>query len=74
MSNGYVLALYDFASKQDFIYRTSKIKEISGASELLAGMYRELVDVVNAKKVDNRTLLYFDKSMKELASFSMEVF
>ena len=74
MSNGCVLALYDFASKQDFIYRTSKIKEISGASELLAGMYRELVGVVNAKKVDDRTLLYFDESMKGLASFSMEGF
>ena len=74
MSNGYVLALYDFASKQDFIYRTSKIKEISGASDLLAGMYRELVGVVNAKKVDDRTLLYFDEDTKELASFSMEGF
>ncbi len=35
-----VLALYDFASKQEYIYRTSKIKEISGASALLEGMYR----------------------------------
>ena len=34
-----VLALYDFASKQEFIYRTSKIREISGASALLAKLY-----------------------------------
>ncbi len=34
-----VLALYDFASKQEYIYRTSRIKEISGASMLLAGFY-----------------------------------
>ncbi len=34
-----VLALYDFASKQEYIYRTSKIKEISGASALLSKMY-----------------------------------
>lgn len=45
-----VLALYDFASKQEFIYRTSKIKEISGASELLSGIYKKLIDEVNASK------------------------
>ena len=43
-----VLALYDFASKQEFIYRTSKIKEISGASELLTGIYKKLIDYVNS--------------------------
>ena len=42
-----VLALYDFASKQEYIYRTSKIKEISGASALLEkayGLFRELLE------------------------------
>ena len=43
--NKFVLALYDFASKQEYIYRTSKVKEISGASKLLGGMYRELLGV-----------------------------
>lgn len=46
-----VLALYDFASKQEFIYRTAKIKEISGASEMLSGMYRTFVDVLEKEKV-----------------------
>ncbi|MBQ7546567.1 MAG: hypothetical protein IJT41_06365 [Clostridia bacterium] len=45
MSNK-VLALYDFASKQEYIYRTSKIKEISGASLLLAGMYRKIPGIL----------------------------
>ena len=43
---GKVLALYDFASKQAYIYKTSKIKEISGASALLGGMYGEFAAVL----------------------------
>ncbi len=42
-----VLALYDFASKQEYIYKTSKIKEISGASALLAGLYETFIDTLN---------------------------
>lgn len=41
-----VLALYDFASKQDYIYRTSRIKEIAGASLLLAGFYAEFPKIL----------------------------
>lgn len=44
------LALYDFASKQQYIYRTSKIKEISGASMLLAQMYDKFVEIAGLKK------------------------
>lgn len=40
----YHLALYDFASKQKYIYRTPKIKEISGASALLDGMYGKFIE------------------------------
>jgi len=39
-----ILALYDFASKQNYIFRTSKVKEIVGASKLLAGMYVKFVE------------------------------
>ena len=35
-----VLALYDFRSKQNYIYRTNKIREISGASTLIAEMFK----------------------------------
>lgn len=35
-----VLAIYDFRSKQEYIYRTNRMREITGASELMAGMYR----------------------------------
>ena len=30
-----VLAIYDFRSKQEFIYRTNRLQEISGASKLI---------------------------------------
>ena len=43
---GKVLSLYDFASKQAYIYKTSKIREISGASALLSGMYRKFADIL----------------------------
>ena len=46
-----VLSLYDFASKQAYIYRTSKIKEISGASALLSGMYRKFVNVLKKNNI-----------------------
>lgn len=42
-----VLALYDFRSKQEFIYNTSKIKEISGASTLLSSLYRKFSTILN---------------------------
>lgn len=41
------LALYDFASKQEFIYRTSKIREISGASAMLSDMYRKFTEILD---------------------------
>lgn len=71
----YVLALYDFASKQEFIYRTSKIKEISGASELLAGMYNELIATVNEFGIDGRKILYLkNEEENELEPFCMDEF
>lgn len=36
---GCVTALYDCRSKQEYIYRTNRIREISGGSELLANVY-----------------------------------
>ena len=35
-----VLALYDCRSKQEYIYRTNRIREISGGSALLADVYK----------------------------------
>lgn len=64
--SGKVLALYDFASKQEYIYRTSKIKEVSGASALLAGIYRRFPEILR----DAGIVLLYDLSN----AFSTEAF
>ncbi len=38
-----ITAIYDCRSKQEYIYRTNKIREIAGASKLLANVYRILI-------------------------------
>ena len=47
----FILALYDFSSKQEYIYRTSKIKEISGASLLLDKMYINFIDELSGHNI-----------------------
>ncbi len=44
MSKEYVVAVYDFRSKQEYIYRTNKVKEIIGASELIKNAYRKAIE------------------------------
>ena len=44
MANGAVLAVYDFRSKQEYIYRTNHMREITGASELIANMFKAFLD------------------------------
>lgn len=46
-----VLALYDCRSKQDYIYRTRKIKEISGGSELLRTINKTFIEEARKKGV-----------------------
>lgn len=48
---GYVLALYDCRSKQEYIYRTNRIREISGGSALLADVYSMFFRKANDKGV-----------------------
>ena len=35
MENQYVLAMYDIRGKQDYIYKSNKMKEIIGASYII---------------------------------------
>ena len=71
-----VLALYDFASKQAYIYRTSKIKEISGASLLLSGMYKRFPGILeHPERLEQREPMRAIKLRYDLGSpFSMEAF
>lgn len=39
-----ILALYDCRSKQEYIYRTNRVKEIAGASCLLADLFKDFFE------------------------------
>lgn len=39
-----ITAIYDCRSKQEYIYRTNKIREIAGASKLLSNVYNILIN------------------------------
>ena len=45
--SGLVTALYDCRSKQEYIYRTNRINEISGGSDLLATLYYRFVKLAS---------------------------
>lgn len=53
MENKYscVTALYECRSKQEYIYRTNRIKEISGGSALLANVYAEFFALAGKKGI-----------------------
>ena len=38
---GYVLCMYDIRGKQEFIYRSSKLKEIVGASLIIRDLFED---------------------------------
>lgn len=44
--SGMKLAKYDFRSKQEYIYRTNKVKEIVGASEIITCAYNDFFDAL----------------------------
>lgn len=49
-----VLAMYDFRGKQKFIYRTNRIKEVVGASAIIADGYMELYKIAQNKIEQNK--------------------
>lgn len=65
-----VLAIYVFRSKQEFIYRTNYMREITGASELIAGMYQKFI----SQKVAGASIRndWRDLEPKPLMSFGAE--
>lgn len=63
-----VTALYDCRSKQEYIYRTNRIKEISGGSALLAKVYGDFFEQAD----DNG--IKIDSDWKNGAEFSVENF
>jgi hypothetical protein len=43
----YTVAYYDFRSKQDYIYRTNEMREITGASIIMEGAYQDFIKEYN---------------------------
>lgn len=64
-----ILALYDCRSKQDYIYRTNKIREISGGSMLLSQVYEFFINEASSKNIS----FYNDGKWKGL-DFSIKSF
>lgn len=56
MDNQYVLATYDILGKQDFIYRSSRMKEIVGGSALIRNCYEKWLypEAEKAGRADSR--------------------
>lgn len=42
-----ILALYDCRSKQEYIYRTNRVQEITGASEILSSLFKDFFNEHN---------------------------
>ena len=48
----YVLAMYDFSGKQDYIYKTNAIKEIVGGSNLIKDAYGDFLKLIQDKPLN----------------------
>lgn len=66
---GNILALYDCRSKQEYIYRTNKIREISGGSNLLSEVYERFI-----KKAQEEGIKFNNGGQWEGLEFSIEKF
>lgn len=62
MENKYVLAMYDIRGKQEYIFRSSKIKEIIGASKIIEDCFKDYLYPA-AKKYRND--LYGNQNRKD---------
>lgn len=54
MDNNYVLAMYDIRAKQNYIYRTKKLKEIQGASWIIRDCFDDLLYKAAREKRDGK--------------------
>ena len=87
MENKYVLAMYDIRGKQEFIYRSGKIKEIMGASWIIRDLFKDylydaaieyrnkhLTEDVADSEIGVQAIKGYDPNKEELDKFSFEEF
>lgn len=67
-----ITAIYDCRSKQEYIYRTNKIREISGASLLLSHVYEMFIAKAEEKGIKIRN--EWEKDFLNGIDFSLEKF
>jgi hypothetical protein len=86
--NGYVLCMYDIRGKQEFIYRSSKLKEIVGASLIIRDLFEDYLydaakacrDNINKESElkeeykDKDAIFKYDPNKEELEKFKFEDF
>ena len=78
--NGYVLCMYDIRGKQEFIYRSSKLKEIVGASLIIRDLFEDYL--YDAAKIcrnkeeykDKDAIFKYNPNKEELDKFSFKKF
>lgn len=73
MSNEYVLAMYDIRGKQEYIYKSNKMKEIIGASYIIRDCFKDYLYPA-ARKYQNSKGLFDYKNEDENTDFSEENF
>ena len=64
-----ILALYDLRSKQEYIYRTNKIREISGGSALLSAVYECFIE-----KAQKSGISFYNSGDWHGKCFSLDLF
>ena len=84
----YVLCMYDIRGKQEFIYRSSKLKEIVGASLIIRDLFNDYLydaaktcrDEMNKESKfkeeykDKDAIFRYDPNKEKLDRFSLEKF
>lgn len=68
-NNRYILAMYDIRGKQEFIYRTGKIKAIMGASYMIRDCFEDYLYPA-AKACSSKGIFSYKKKENEDAEFT----
>ena len=72
MKNSYILAMYDVRGKQEYIYKSNKMKEIIGASYIIRDCFEDYL--YPAAKLCSEKGLFDYQNMEGNTEFSKESF
>ena len=78
----YVLCMYDIRGKQEFIYKSSKLKEIVGASLIIRDLFKDYLydaakvyrDCINEEFKGSDAVFRYDPNEDKLKKFSFKAF